>query len=72
MFAKLVTVTNRELLFRIRGRTWPVAAIAAARRCVFLLEPFGRNTAPAVAVAALCRAARGWGHAGCSCCPPTT
>jgi mannose-1-phosphate guanylyltransferase len=51
--AELFTVTNREYYFHtkdayagIRGRQ--------PERVSFLLEPFGRNTAPAVALAALC------------------
>ena len=50
---ELFTVTNREYYFPtkdayagIRGRQ--------PERTSFLLEPFGRNTAPAVALAALC------------------
>jgi mannose-1-phosphate guanylyltransferase/mannose-6-phosphate isomerase len=45
----VITVTNREYLFRTRDEYEG----AAGARHVFLLEPFGRNTAPAVAVAAL-------------------
>ena len=55
--AELVTVTNREYYFHtkdayagLRGRL--------PERASFLLEPFGRNTAPAVALAALWVAAR--------------
>jgi mannose-1-phosphate guanylyltransferase len=50
--AEIVIVTNRELYFRTKdvfaglGERWP-------RQTSFLLEPFGRNTAPAVALAAL-------------------
>ena len=64
--AELVTVTNREYYFHTKD------AYAGLRgklpdRTSYLLEPFGRNTAPAVALAALwartalrrrCRAAR--------------
>ena len=49
---ELVTVTNREYYFHtkdafagLRGRL--------PKRTSYLLEPFGRNTAPAVALAAL-------------------
>jgi mannose-1-phosphate guanylyltransferase len=50
--AELVTVTNREYYFHTKD------AYAGLRgglpeRASFLLEPFGRNTAPAVALAAL-------------------
>jgi len=45
----VVTVTNREYLFRTRDEYEG----AAGARHAFLLEPFGRNTAPAVAAAAL-------------------
>ena len=44
----MITVTNREYLFKTRdefGRGEPAGA--------FVLEPFGRNTAPALAMAAL-------------------
>jgi mannose-1-phosphate guanylyltransferase/mannose-6-phosphate isomerase len=46
--AEVVTVTNRDYLFKTRdeyGRD--------RRPGTFLLEPFGRNTAPAIAMAAL-------------------
>ena len=46
--AEVVTVTNREYLFKTRdeyGRD--------RRTGTFILEPFGRNTAPAIAMAAL-------------------
>jgi len=58
--ARLVTVTNRDYFFHTRdvyatlGEPLPVATD-------YLLEPFGRNTAPAVAVAALFAAAQGPG-----------
>jgi mannose-1-phosphate guanylyltransferase len=50
---EVVTVTNREYLFKTRdeyGR--------ARRTGTFILEPFGRNTAPALLMAALHVAAR--------------
>jgi len=56
--ARLITVTNRDYFFHTRdvyaslGERLPEAAD-------YLLEPFGRNTAPAVAVAALFASARG-------------
>ena len=48
--AELVTVTNRDLYFHTRD---VYAGLDAACDLSFLLEPFGRNTAPAVALAAL-------------------
>jgi mannose-1-phosphate guanylyltransferase / mannose-6-phosphate isomerase len=50
--ADVVTVTNRDLYFHTRD---VYAALRADRayRDTFLLEPFGRNTAPAVALAAM-------------------
>ena len=53
--AELVTVTNRELLLPHEGRSTRVGHRGTARTTSFLLEPFGRNTAPAVALAALGR-----------------
>jgi mannose-1-phosphate guanylyltransferase/mannose-6-phosphate isomerase len=55
--AELVTVTNREYYFHTKDiyaglRDYPAA------RSAYLLEPFGRNTAPAVALAALVVEAR--------------
>ena len=48
----LLTVTNREYYFHTKDT---YAALHARRpaRSAYLLEPFGRNTAPAVALAAL-------------------
>ena len=59
---ELFTVTNREYYFHTRD------AYAGLRggppeRASFLLEPFGRNTAPAVALAALCIEMAGGGDA---------
>ena len=48
--AELVTVTNRDLYFHTRD---VYAGLADRHDKSFLLEPFGRNTAPAVALAAL-------------------
>ena len=45
--AEVVTVTNRDYLFRTRDEYGRESA------GTFLLEPFGRNTAPALAMAAL-------------------
>ena len=49
---ELVTVTNREYYFHTRD-AYAGLRSGAPKRASFLLEPFGRNTAPAVAVAAL-------------------
>ena len=50
--AELVTITNRDYYFHTKdiyaGLAWTGACSSA-----FLLEPFGRNTAAAVALAAL-------------------
>ncbi|HEX6793066.1 MAG TPA: mannose-1-phosphate guanylyltransferase/mannose-6-phosphate isomerase [Casimicrobiaceae bacterium] len=54
----LVTVTNRDYYFHTKDTYAGVAGSA----CVYLLEPFGRNTAPAVALGALCAKARGMGE----------
>jgi mannose-1-phosphate guanylyltransferase/mannose-6-phosphate isomerase len=49
---RLVTVTNRDYFFHTRDvyASLPEPAVVAAD---YLLEPFGRNTAPAIALAAL-------------------
>jgi mannose-1-phosphate guanylyltransferase / mannose-6-phosphate isomerase len=44
---EVITVTNREYLFKTRDEYGP------GHRGTFVLEPFGRNTAPALAMAAL-------------------
>ena len=54
----LLTVTNRDYYFHTKDT---YAAVSGAT-CVYLLEPFGRNTAPAVALGALCAKARGMGE----------
>jgi len=57
--ADVVTVTNRDLYFQTRD-VYAALGGDANRRDTFLLEPFGRNTAPAVALAAhVVRAAHG-------------
>lgn len=49
--AEILTITNRELLFKTQD---DFAEVNAAKMPTsFVLEPFGRNTAPAVAAAAL-------------------
>ncbi|WP_291522880.1 mannose-1-phosphate guanylyltransferase/mannose-6-phosphate isomerase [Acidithiobacillus sp.] len=49
---RFITVTNREYYFQTRDIYAQVAA-AGQREAFFLLEPVGRNTAPAIAAAAL-------------------
>jgi mannose-1-phosphate guanylyltransferase/mannose-6-phosphate isomerase len=56
--AHIITVTNREYYFATLDEYRSAGADPAH---VFLLEPFGRNTAPAIALAALVAAAR-WGR----------
>ena len=53
----LVTVTNRDLYFHTKD-VYSELGDAEPRDAAYLLEPFGRNTAPAVAVAALLVRAR--------------
>lgn len=48
---EILTVTNRELLFKTQDEFREVNKSALATS--FILEPFGRNTAPAIAAAAL-------------------
>ena len=48
---EIVTVTNRELFFKTEDEYRSL--VPEGIRKTFLLEPFGRNTAPAVAAAAL-------------------
>lgn len=48
----IVTVTNREYYFQSKDE-FEAAGVEAGIEPVFLLEPAGRNTAPAVALAAL-------------------
>ena len=55
---ELVTVTNREYYFHTRD-TYAGLHGGGPKRSTFLLEPFGRNTAPAVALAALWAASAG-------------
>ena len=51
--AETLTVTNRELYFKTEDEYREVAAIPGDLVNRFILEPFGRNTAPAIAAAAL-------------------
>lgn len=52
---ELITVTNRDYYFMSKDE---LALVGGSERGAFLLEPFGRNTAPAVALAARMVAAR--------------
>lgn len=58
---RLLTVTNRDLLFRTLDDYRPVNQ--QDLQLEFLLEPFGRNTAPAIAAAALYAQQHHGGHA---------
>ncbi|MHB1667826.1 mannose-1-phosphate guanylyltransferase/mannose-6-phosphate isomerase [Thiomonas sp.] len=49
--AQVLTVTNRDLVFKTKDEYAQVNG--AALPTAFILEPFGRNTAPALAAAAL-------------------
>ncbi len=53
--AETMTVTNRELFFKTEDEYHEVAGIPHNKDITnrFILEPFGRNTAPAIAAAAL-------------------
>src|SRR5918911_5115970 len=57
----LLTVTNRDYYFHTKDAYEGLQTRPADP--VFLLEPFGRNTAPAVALAALCVEAQHGGDA---------
>ena len=51
---EMLTVTNRELFFKTEDEYREVSGIApAGLPNSYILEPFGRNTAPAIAAAAL-------------------
>ena len=49
--AEVMTVTNRDLFFKTQDEYRPVNT--ARLQLSYILEPFGRNTAPAVAAAAI-------------------
>ncbi len=53
--AETMTVTNRDLFFKTEDEFREVSSISANQHLTnrFILEPFGRNTAPAIAAAAL-------------------
>ncbi len=52
---EILTVSNRELYFKTKEKYREVAGLPCQKGLFnsFILEPFGRNTAPAVAIAAL-------------------
>ncbi len=50
--AGLITITNRDYYFHTKD-VYAGANVALPEHIVYLLEPFGRNTAPAVALGAL-------------------
>lgn len=58
---EVLTITNRELSFKTRDDYAEVNAAHLAS--TFVLEPFGRNTAPAIAAAALVAAQKHGGDA---------
>ncbi len=58
----LVTITNRDYYFHTKD-IYGSTAVTPAAGASYLLEPFGRNTAPAVALGALYAQARGWNDA---------
>ena len=57
----LLTVTNRDYYFHTKD-TYAAMDASASTAAIYLLEPFGRNTAPAIAVGALHAQARHWGQ----------
>ncbi len=63
---EVLTVTNRELFFKSAEEFHEVAGLPDNKKLTtrFILEPFGRNTAPAIAAAAL-YAAKIHGDAAC-------
>lgn len=60
---QMITVTNKELLFRAKA-DFEELAIAENFQNDYILEPQGRNTAPAIAMAAL-HAKRNYGNDVC-------
>ncbi|WP_207387759.1 mannose-1-phosphate guanylyltransferase/mannose-6-phosphate isomerase [Chlorobium sp. N1] len=60
---EIVTVTNRDYLF-MSGDEFALLADAAGCKARYILEPFGRNTAPAIALAAFHVAAE-YGEEAC-------
>src|SRR5437899_8106784 len=60
--AELLTVTNRELYFHTKD-LYAELGDRSPRVASYVLEPFGRNTAPAIALAAMAVEARHGGEA---------
>jgi len=52
--SEVLTITNREYYFKSRDEYQPVKKNFPGATDTFLLEPFGRNTAAAIALGALC------------------
>jgi mannose-1-phosphate guanylyltransferase len=59
---RLLTVTNRDYYFNTKD-VYASVDIEPAGGTTFLLEPFGRNTAPAIALGALFAESQGFGNA---------
>ena len=59
---RLITVTNRDYYFHTKD-VYASVDIEPAGGSTFLLEPFGRNTAPAIALGALFAESQGLGNA---------
>ena len=57
----IVTITNRDYYFHTKD-TYSAMGTPETATALYLLEPFGRNTAPAIAVGALVAQARGLGR----------
>src|SRR5207249_11943514 len=60
--AAMMTITNRDYYFHTKD-VYAGANVALPPRMIYLLEPFGRNTAPAVALGALAAEAHSGGGA---------
>ncbi|TMH01766.1 MAG: mannose-1-phosphate guanylyltransferase/mannose-6-phosphate isomerase [Betaproteobacteria bacterium] len=60
--AAMMTITNRDYYFHTKD-VYAGANVALPPRMIYLLEPFGRNTAPAVALGALAAEAHSGGDA---------
>jgi mannose-1-phosphate guanylyltransferase len=58
----LLTVTNRDLYFHTKD-VYASTGVPPTQGIAYLLEPFGRNTAPAVALGALFAETQGWSDA---------
>ena len=68
----LITITNRDYYFHTKD-TYAAMQMPDTTAAIYLLEPFGRNTAPAIAVGALlAQVARLGPSAFCSSCLPIT